>query len=75
MTMPSPAINALYKTELIRQHGPSRTIELATLEWMWWFDDQRLHSEPGYRTSAEFEASHDIDVEHTETATAALEKH
>jgi transposase InsO family protein len=32
------AINNLYKTELIRQQGPWRTVEqveLATLEWVW----------------------------------------
>jgi putative transposase len=72
------AINALYKTELIRQRGPWRTVEqveLATLEWVWWFNNQRLHSELGYRTPAEVEASHYADLEPTETATAALEKH
>ncbi|GAA2568600.1 hypothetical protein GCM10009862_04220 [Microbacterium binotii] len=33
------AVNNLYKTELIRQRGPWRTVEqveLATLEWVWW---------------------------------------
>jgi putative transposase len=72
------AINALYKTELIRQRGPWRTVEqveLATLEWVWWFNNQRLHSELGYRTPAEVEASHYADLEPTEPATAALEKH
>ena len=41
------AINALYKTELIRARGPWRTVEqveLATLEWVWWWNNQRLHS-------------------------------
>ena len=35
-----------YKTELIRQRGPWRTVEqveLATLEWVWWWNHQRLH--------------------------------
>jgi putative transposase len=42
------AINALYTTEVIRARGPWRTVEqveLATLEWVWWFNNQRLHSE------------------------------
>jgi transposase InsO family protein len=72
------AINALYKTELIRQRGPWRTveqIELVTLEWVWWWNNQRLHSELGYRTPAEVEASHYADLEPSETAIAALEKH
>src|SRR5581483_10331236 len=36
----------LYKTELIRRRGPWRTIddvELATLEWIDWFNHRRLH--------------------------------
>ena len=54
------AINALFKAELIRARGPWRTapqVELATLEWVWWWNNQRLHSELGYRTPAEVEAS------------------
>lgn len=42
------AVNNLYKTELIRQRGPWRTVEqveLATLEWVWWWNNQRLHGE------------------------------
>jgi putative transposase len=71
------AINALYKTELIRQRGPWRTVEqveLATLEWVWWWNNQRLHSELGYRTPAEVEATYYAGLETPETATAALEK-
>jgi transposase InsO family protein len=71
------AINALYKTELIRQRGPWRTVEqveLATLEWVWWWNNQRLHSELGYRTPAEVEANYYADLETPETATAALGK-
>lgn len=70
--------NALYKTELIRQQGPWRTapeVELATLQWVWWWWNQRLHSELGYRTPAEVEASHYADLESPETATVALGKH
>ncbi|MCI2959434.1 DDE-type integrase/transposase/recombinase [Agromyces atrinae] len=36
------AVNNLYKTELIRQRGPWRTIqqvELATLEYVWWWNN------------------------------------
>lgn len=72
------AVNGLYKTELIRRRGPWRTVEqveLATLEWVWWWNNQRLHGELGYRTPTEVEASHYADLESPETATAALEKH
>ena len=42
------AVNALYKTELIRgpAQGPWRTIddvELATLGWVHWWNTQRIH--------------------------------
>ena len=56
------AVNGLYKTELIRRRGPWRTVEqveLATLEYVWWWNNQRLHSELDYRTPAEIEASHE----------------
>jgi len=40
---------------------PWRTVEqveMATLEWVWWFNNQRLHSELDYRTPAEVEAEY-----------------
>ncbi len=72
------AVNGLYKTELSRQQGPWRTVEqveLATLEWVWWWNNQRLHGELDMRTPTEVEAAYYADLESTETATAALEKH
>jgi putative transposase len=38
----------LFKTELIRRRGPWRTlddVEIATLEWVDWFNNRRLHTE------------------------------
>ncbi|MBR7784216.1 integrase core domain-containing protein, partial [Undibacterium sp. LFS511W] len=38
-------INGLYKTELIKKRGPWKTreaVELATLEWVSWFNHHRL---------------------------------
>lgn len=52
-------INGLYKTELIRRRGPWRTVEdveLATLEWVDWFNHRRLHSACDNRPPAEHEA-------------------
>jgi hypothetical protein len=48
----------LFKTELVRHCGPWRgldDLELATLEWVDWFNNTRLHSSLGYRTPAEVE--------------------
>lgn len=52
---------ALFKTELIRKQRPWRSVEqveLTTLEWVWWFNNQRLHSELDYQTPAEVEAEY-----------------
>jgi putative transposase len=54
-------INGLYKTELIRRRGPWRDVdqvELATLNWVHWFNTERLHSALGDVPPAEFETAH-----------------
>ena len=51
----------LYKTELIRQKGPWRTpeqVEIATLEWIDWWNYQRLHEAIGHVPPAEKEVSY-----------------
>jgi len=58
------AVNSLYKTELIRgpQQGPWRTIEdveLATLGWVHWHNNARLHGYLDDVPPAEFEAAFD----------------
>ena len=50
----------LYKTELIRRRGPWRNlddVELATLEWVDWYNHRRLHSACDHRPPAEYEAA------------------
>ena len=67
------AVNNLYKTELIRRRGPWRTVEqveLATLEWVWWWNNVRLHGELGMRTPLEAEAEHYAAQEPALPATA-----
>jgi len=52
------SVNGLYKTELIRRQGPWRNaehVELATLTYIDWFNNRRLHSELGDIPPAEFE--------------------
>ncbi len=54
-------IIGLYKTELIRQRGPWRTIdevEYATLEWVDWFNHRRLFQPIGDVPPAEFEMAY-----------------
>lgn len=54
-------INGLYKAELIHRRGPWKTmesVELATLEWVSWFNHQRLMEPLGYIPPAEAEATY-----------------
>jgi transposase InsO family protein len=67
------AVNNLYKTELIRQRGPWRTVEqveLATLEWVWWWNNSRLHGELDMRTPLEVEQAYYADQESAQPAPA-----
>lgn len=54
-------INGLYKAELIHRRAPWKTkesVELATLEWVAWFNNQRLLAPIGYIPPAEAEANY-----------------
>ena len=54
------AVNGLYKSELIYDKGPWRTVddvELATLGWVHWFNTTRLHSSLGDIPPTEFETT------------------
>ena len=51
----------LYKTECVKIDGPFKTVdevELATLSWVHWFNENRLHSSIGYLTPIEKENKH-----------------
>lgn len=52
-------VNGLFKTELIRRRGPWRSlehVELATADWVAWWNNTRLHSATDHMPPAEFEA-------------------
>ena len=54
-------INGLYKAELIHRRGPWKTkesLELATLEWVSWFNHHRLLEPIGYIPPAEAEENY-----------------
>ena len=66
------AFNSLYKAELVRNKGPWRGIddvELATVEYIDWYNNRRLHGELGHLPPAEYEALHAM----THPVTATLE--
>ena len=55
------SIIGLYKTELVRNRGPWKgldDVELATLEWVDWYDRRRLLGDLGHVPPAEFEATY-----------------
>src|SRR5215211_3480670 len=54
-------IIGLYKTELIRRRGPWKgldQVEYATLEWVDWFNQRRLHGALDHLPPVEYEAAH-----------------
>ncbi len=54
-------INGLYKAELIHRRAPWKTkesVELATLEWVSWFNHHRLLEPIGYIPPAEAETNY-----------------
>jgi putative transposase len=54
-------INGLYKAELIYRRGPWKTkeaVELATLQWVAWFNHHRLLEPIWYIPPAEAEANY-----------------
>ncbi|MFD3537826.1 integrase core domain-containing protein, partial [Streptomyces sp. NPDC058661] len=51
----------LFKTELIKPRRPWKTlsqVELATAEYIDWYNHRRLHGEIGHVPPAEYEAKH-----------------
>lgn len=55
------SIIGLFKTEVIHKSGPWKgleDVELATLEWVWWFNHHRLLGSTGHMPPAEYEANH-----------------
>ena len=64
-------INGLYKTELIHRRAPWKAmeaVELATLEWVSWFNHHRLLEPIGYIPPAEAEANYYQQLAMTEDA-------
>lgn len=52
-------VNGLCNTELIKPQGPWRTldqVEIATLEWVDWFNNRRIHEHCGDMAPVELEA-------------------
>ncbi|RQN39299.1 type VI secretion system ImpA family N-terminal domain-containing protein [Paraburkholderia tropica] len=66
-------LNGLYKTELIHRRAPWKTkesVELATLQWVAWFNHHRLMEPLGYIPPAEAEANYYRQLRNTADAPA-----
>ena len=60
-TMYATLVDGLYKTELIKPRAPWRTVdqvELATAEWVDWFNHRRLYQYCGDIPPTDMEAAH-----------------
>ena len=67
-------INGLYKAELIHRRAPWKTkeaVELATLQWVAWFNNHRLLEPTGYIPPAEAEANYYRQLASQATSVAA----
>ena len=55
------SVNSLYKKELIDRDGPwdgVRDVTFATMEWVAWYNNDRLHSACSYIPPKEFEENY-----------------
>ena len=60
------SLNSLYKKELIEREGPWRgtdDVMLATLEWVAWYNSERLHSACEYMPPKEYEENYYMQTE------------
>lgn len=67
-------INGLYKAELIHRRAPWKSresVELATLQWVHWFNHERLLAPIGHVPPAEAEANYWRELASNEVAEAA----
>ena len=72
------SINGLYKTELVRNKGPWKgldDLELGTLEWVDWFNNQRLYHDLGRIPPAEYEDLHYRQQHSAENAEPLTHEH
>jgi transposase InsO family protein len=52
------ALNGSYKAELVKLHGPWRTrsdLETATINWIYWYNEHRIHGGIDDMSPAEYE--------------------
>ena len=61
-------VNGLYKTELMYSKttwASASAVELATMEWVWWWNNARLHESLDYATAQEAEEAYHENPDQT----------
>lgn len=64
-------VHGLFKTEVIYRRGPWRSleqVELATADWVGWWNHRRLHGAAGDLLPAEYEQLYRRQLEATDAA-------
>lgn len=73
------SVIGLYKTECTKREGPWRgtdDLELATLSWVHWFNEHRLHSSIGHVPPVEYEQAYYRQINsHGQTSVGELALH
>jgi transposase InsO family protein len=67
------SVNSLYKKELINREGPWAGVDdvmLATLDWVAWYNSERLHSACGNIPPKEYEDAYYVRQESSATLIA-----
>lgn len=70
------SVVGLDKTECVPIDGPFKTVdelELATLSWVHWFNENRLHSSIGYRAPIEAEQEYYCQINPRQHTLSGLE--
>jgi putative transposase len=70
------ALNSIYKAELVRNKGPWRDIddlEIATMEYVDWYNHRRLHGELGLIPPVEYETNHHSKIKKLQDASTIVE--
>jgi putative transposase len=69
------SVIGLYKTECTKREGPWRgadDLELATLGWVHWFNEHRLHSSIGHVPPIEYEQVYYRQINSSEQTLAGV---
>jgi putative transposase len=74
--MGAEAYNSTFKAELVRNNGPWRDIDdlqIATMEYVDWYNHRRLHGELGRIPPVEYETNHHNKIKKLQDASTTVD--